>query len=286
MRSALRTLAILFLLFASQAAAAPSFPELTGRVVDNAGLLNPASEGMLVHFLAQHEANTTNQVVVVTLGSLQGYDIADYGYQLGRHWKIGQKDKDNGVLLIIAPNERKVRIEVGYGLEGTLTDKLSHDIIQEVILPRFKEGDYTAGILQGTQAILSVLEGSYSIPKPAQKKESSSSNFAGFFMFALFIVGLLSHVFEGVSSRLRVVFGSVTAVIAGIIAWAFTHEIIVALFTAVFVFLMTFFRTPTGGYSGGGSSGGSWGSGGGSFGGGSFGGGGGSFGGGGASGSW
>ena len=285
MRSALRTFTLLFLLFfASQAAAAPSFPPLTGRVVDNAGLLNPASEGMLAHFLAQHEANTTNQVVIVTLESLQGYDIADYGYQLGRHWKIGQEDKDNGVLLIIAPNERKVRIEVGYGLEGALTDKLSHDIIQEVILPRFKEGDYTAGILQGTQAILSVLEGSYTGSKRMQKKESSSSNFAGFFMFALFIVGLLSNIFKKVSSRLRVVFGSVTAVVAGIIAWIFTHEVIVALFTAVFVFLMTFFKTPTGSYSGGSSSG-SWGSGG-SFGGGSFGGGGGSFGGGGASGSW
>ncbi|WP_345974318.1 TPM domain-containing protein [Sulfurimonas sp. HSL3-7] len=286
MRSALRTFTFLFLLFfTSQAAAAPSFPPLTGRVVDNAGLLNPASEGMLVHFLSQHEANTTNQVVIVTLENLQGYDIADYGYQLGRHWGIGQEGKDNGVLLIVAPNDRKVRIEVGYGLEGTLTDKLSHDIIQEVILPRFKEGDYTAGILQGTQAILSVLEGSYTGPKPVQKKGSSSSNFAGFFMFALFIVGLLSNIFEGVSSRLRVVFGSVTAVIAGIIAWVFTHEVILALFTAVFVFLMTFFRTPSGGYSGG-SSGGSWGSGSGSFGGGSFGGGGGSFGGGGASGSW
>ena len=209
---------------------------------------------MLTHFLAQHEANTTNQVVVVTLQSLQDYDIADYGYQLGRHWGIGQEGKDNGVLLIVAPNERKVRIEVGYGLEGTLTDKLSHDIIQEVILPRFKEGDYTAGILQGTQAILSVLKGSYTGPKPAQKKESSSSNFAGFFMFAIFIVSLLSNIFERVSSRLRVVFGSVTAVIAGIIAWVFTHEVIVALFTAVFVFLMTFFKTPTGSYSGGSSS--------------------------------
>ena len=285
MRSLLHVFALLFLLFASQAVAQPVFPELTARVVDNADLLNPASEGMLAHLLAQHEANTTNQVVVVTLENLQGYDIADYGYQLGRHWKIGQEGKDNGVLLIVAPYERKVRIEVGYGLEGTLTDKLSHDIIQEVVLPRFKAGDYTAGILQGTQAILSVLKGSYTGPKPSQEKKSSSSNFAGFFMFAIFVVSLLSNIFERVSSRLRMVFGSVTAVIAGIITWVFTHEVIVALFTAIFVFLMTFFRTHTGAYSG--SSGGSWGSGSGGFsGGGSFGGGGGSFGGGGASGSW
>jgi len=282
MRSALRTLTLLvLLLFASLAAAAPSFPELTGRVVDNAGLLNPKSEGMLASFLAQHEANTTNQVVVVTLESLQGYDIADYGYQLGRHWKIGQEGKDNGVLLIVAPNERKVRIEVGYGLEGILTDKLSHDIIQEVILPRFKEGDYTAGTLQGARAILSVLEGNYTAPKRAHKKESSSSDFSGILVFALFIIIAIANSIGSLISKTRLAVSSVTGVFAGVVAWIFTNTIPVALIVALFTFLMTLLKSYGRGFNGSGNSGGSWGGGGGSFGGG-----GGSFGGGGASGSW
>ena len=283
-RLQLLTLLIGLLLFAAQAVAAPSFPVLTGRVVDNADLLSPADEGMLTSLLARHEADTSNQLVVVTLKSLQGYDIADYGYQLGRHWGIGQKGKDNGVLLIVAPNERKVRIEVGYGLEGTLTDKLSHDIIQDQILPPFKAGDYTAGILQGTQAILSVLDGSYVPQKHPQQQKGVSSNFAGIFMFLLFFVGILAQIFQGMSSRLRHIFSSVTAGVAGVIAWVLTHEVIVAIFTAIFVFMMTAFGRSGIGYSGGGSSGGSWGGGGGGS--SSFGGGGGSFGGGGASGSW
>jgi uncharacterized protein len=95
----------------------------------------------------------------VTLSSLRGTSIEDYGYQLGRAWQIGQKDKNNGVLLIVAPNERKVRIEVGYGLEGTLTDALTSFIIQNAILPRFKAGDFPGGIKRGTEDIVSVLTG-------------------------------------------------------------------------------------------------------------------------------
>ena len=99
--------------------------------------------------LAAHERATGQQVVVVTLDSLQGYSIEDYGYQLGRHWGIGQKGKNNGALLIVAPKEHKVRIEVGYGLEGTLTDATSRTIIQNYILPSFKRGDYNAGVVGG-----------------------------------------------------------------------------------------------------------------------------------------
>ena len=97
------------------------------------------------------------------LSSLQGHDIADYGYQLGRFWGIGQKDTNNGVLLIIAPNQRKVRIEVGYGLEGALTDVLSNDIIQYAILPHFRDGDYATGIVVGTESILDAIVGEYSV---------------------------------------------------------------------------------------------------------------------------
>jgi len=121
-----------------------SFPALTGRVVDEAGLMDAATRTALTEQLAGLEQKTTDQLVVVTLKSLQGTSIEDYGYQLGRHWQIGQKDKNNGVLLIVAANERKVRIEVGYGLEGTLTDAVTKLIIESSILPRFKSPIFPA----------------------------------------------------------------------------------------------------------------------------------------------
>src|ERR1700719_4745851 len=112
-------LILLFLIFASSAhATEPKFPALTGRVVDDAGILDASTQSQLTEMLAAHERATGEQVVVVTLASLQGFSIEDFGYQLGRYWGIGQKGANNGVLLIVAPNERKVRIEVGYGLEG------------------------------------------------------------------------------------------------------------------------------------------------------------------------
>ena len=143
------------LIFASPALATePKFPTLTGRVVDDAGILNLTTRNELTDMLAAHEHTTGEQVVVVTLDSLQGYTIEDYGYQLGRHWGIGQKGKNNGALLIVAPNEHKVRIEVGYGLEGTLTDATSRTIIETTILPSFKRGDFNAGVFAGRQSIL------------------------------------------------------------------------------------------------------------------------------------
>src|SRR5262245_47770355 len=111
------------------AAYALTFPDLTGRVVDEAGILDPSTKAALERKLAEFETKTTGQLVVVTVKSLQGTSIEDYGYQLGRHWQVGQKEKNTGALLIVAPNERKVRIEVGYGFEGTLTDAVSKLII-------------------------------------------------------------------------------------------------------------------------------------------------------------
>ena len=106
-----------------------------------------------------YEQATGEQVVVVTLKSLDGYPIEDFGYQLGRYWGIGQKGKNTGAMLIVVPSERKVRIEVGYGLEGKLTDAISRTIIEGDIVPNFRRGDYNAGVLAGTESILSVLGG-------------------------------------------------------------------------------------------------------------------------------
>ena len=122
-------------------------------------VLNASTRGELTLMLAEHERATGEQVVVVTLESLQGYPIEDYGYQLGRHWGIGQKGTNTGALLIVVPKERKVRIEVGYGLEGMLTDAASRVIIERDIVPNFRRGDFNAGVLAGTTSMLRVLGG-------------------------------------------------------------------------------------------------------------------------------
>ena len=123
-----------------------NLPALTGRVVDLAGLLDPARQAELTAQLEAHEKETSNQIVIATVPTLNGYDIADYSNRLGRHWQIGTAEEDNGVLLVVAPNERKVRIEVGYGLEGALTDSLSSIIIQREILPAFRKDQFGSGI--------------------------------------------------------------------------------------------------------------------------------------------
>lgn len=148
------------LLFALPVAAQnkPTFPPLTGRVVDQANLLDAATEQALTEKLAALEAKSSDQLVVVTVDSLHDQPIEDYGYQLGRAWGIGQKEGDNGALLIVAPNEKKVRIEVGYGLEPILTDAFSSLVIQNDILPSFRQGDYQAGVVKGVDALIAQLE--------------------------------------------------------------------------------------------------------------------------------
>lgn len=154
----MRSLRFLLLLVAlltgaTGALADPTFPKLTGRVVDDAHLLSPEQVAQIIQLSAEVQQASSRQFVVATIPDLQGYDIADYGYQLGRAWQIGQKEANNGILLIVAPNERKVRIEVGYGLEPIMTDALSSQIINETIVPKFKAGDMAGGIVAGAQAI-------------------------------------------------------------------------------------------------------------------------------------
>jgi uncharacterized protein len=171
-----------------------TFPALSGRVVDDANILDAATRSALTEKLAALEDKTTDQFVVVTLKSLQGQTIESYGYQLGRHWGIGQKGKNNGVLLIVAPNERAVRIEVGYGLEGTLTDALTKLIIENAITPRFRANDYVGGITRGVDDVIQVLSGDAELfkqktaVKEAQRRQHSEDEYAplfGLFWFAL-----------------------------------------------------------------------------------------------------
>ena len=150
-------LALLCLLLAAPAFAALTFPPLTGRVVDDAHVLSPQIQADLTAKLAALEAKNGDQLVVVTLPSLQGDEIEDYGYQLGRAWGIGQKGKNTGAVFIVAPNEKKVRIEVGYGLEPVLTDAVSSVILTGQVLPRFRQGDIPGGVVAGTDAIVDQL---------------------------------------------------------------------------------------------------------------------------------
>src|SRR5689334_1478290 len=146
------------LLAAGGALAAISFPALTGRVVDQAELLSPAQEAELTRKLETLQRASSRQLVVATVSSLQDNPIEDYGYQLGRHWQIGQQGANNGVILLVAPTEKRVRIEVGYGLEPILPDALSSQIIEQQILPRFRANDHAGGIIAGADAIIAQLQ--------------------------------------------------------------------------------------------------------------------------------
>lgn len=261
MNKALGLMIALLLALTGQAAVAQDFPKLTGRVVDQANLLDPQQEAALTAKLAGLETRTKRQLVVTTLSSLEGYEISDYGYRLGRTWALGQDgkgetEKDNGAILIIAPKERKMRIEVGYGLEPVLTDGLSSSIIRNDITPRFKEGDFAGGINAGVDRIVTQLE----LPADEAAKIASAAQ----------------------EPRGRDEGGPFGA-------------IIFVLFLIFFVFLPMFRSSNNSGrkHRRGGmgpviiwGGGGGFGGGGGGFGGGGFGGGGGSFGGGGASGGW
>ncbi|MGL5811974.1 MAG: TPM domain-containing protein [Aeromonas sp.] len=166
--------------------AAPSFPALSGRVVDEANLMSRKQAHQLTQQLAAFEKRSGVQLVVVSIDSLEGDTIEEYGYQLGRHWGIGQKGKDNGVLLLIAQDERKVRIEVGYGLEGALPDAIAANIIQTRILPAFKRGDMVAGIVAGSQGIMQALAGEYQ-PRDTAKQEKGG----GPWLFILVVIAMI-----------------------------------------------------------------------------------------------
>jgi len=166
---------LLLLWFSLPLMAAVSFPSLSGRVVDQVELLEASTAKKLNSQLQAHEAATGNQLVVVILKDLQGLTIEEYGYQLGRAWGVGQKGENNGVLLLVVPSLRKVRIEVGYGLEGLLTDALSANIIQTVILPSFREGDFNQGIADGADAIIQALGGEYRFNSPQAQSRNQSN---------------------------------------------------------------------------------------------------------------
>lgn len=279
----------LFLLLArplsTSALEVPKRPE--GYVSDYAGMISPSTKAQLEENLRQFETETSNQVVVVTFPSLEGGALEDFSIRLAEAWKIGQKGKDNGVILLIFKNDRKVRIEVGYGLEGALTDATSRLIIANEIAPRFREGKFDEGIEAAVQAITAATKGEY---RATSRSSSQSGNYFGPAMLTGIFLGALLPLF-----LLWILFGVSTL----IVLWALIHGSFLILFygLALGVMPLIFYRlsgrnfkghsvlSGHGTYYRGGIFGGG-GFGGGGFGGGGFGGGGGSFGGGGASGGW
>ncbi|MBU6167385.1 MAG: TPM domain-containing protein [Alphaproteobacteria bacterium] len=164
---------LLVLQLAAPAFADPVFPKLSGRVVDAAAVLPADAVARLDARLKALEDSTGTQLVVATVPDLGGYEIEDYGYQLGRAWGIGQKDRNNGAILLIAPAQRKLRIEVGYGLEGTLTDAVSSRIIRRTIVPRFKAGDLAGGVEAGVDELIALLA------LPPEQQAAAAQQFAG-----------------------------------------------------------------------------------------------------------
>lgn len=161
---------------------------LDAHVVDKAGLLQASEANNLEKYLAEHEAATSNQIVVVTLKSLEGKNIEEYALELGRRWGIGTKEKNNGVLLVVAPQERAVRIEVAYGLEDILTDAKAKIIIERTILPYFRRGEMGLGIIQGVHSIVESLGGEH---KAVESGEPEVLNWSSILFIILLIIFFL-----------------------------------------------------------------------------------------------
>jgi len=279
--------------FSSLPAFALDVPPLTGRVNDNANMLSVATKQQLESLLADLENTDSTQIAVLTITSLEGESLEEYSLKVAQTWGIGTKDKDNGALLLIAKNDRKLRIEVGYGLEGKLTDLASSRIIRNVITPKFKQGNFDQGVIDGVAAMIGTVRGEYQAePKPS-RAQSAKDGGGGFFIFLAFLMFNIAKIF-----RNKAVAAGVGATISPLIGllffgaqWLFLLALIPIGAAAGFMASLLFggglgggtgiSRSPTiGSYRSGGGFGG------GGFGGGGFSGGGGGFGGGGSSGGW
>ena len=287
----------LFLCWAGVAAADVPVPPLTGRVVDQTGTLSANDIASLTQKLQDLERRKGSQVAVLIVPTTQPETIEQFSIRVADAWKIGRKKIDDGALMVVAKNDRHLRVEVGYGLEGSLTDVTTKRIIDEEITPRFRAGDFAGGISAGIERMIKVIDGEpLPAPQPPQWQDTGvldeSDLFNPVVLFGLFIVGAFLRTVLG-----RLVGAAATGGVAGLAAWLIAGSLGAALLLGGIAFVIAMFAGgfvplgapgrgrygggwPGGGYSGGGWGGGSGGSGGG------FGGGGGGFGGGGASGSW
>ena len=292
MNAARASILALLLCWACSALALVAVPPLSGRVVDQTGTLTAGDIASLTQTLRDLETRKGSQVAVLIVPTTDGEAIEQYSLRVAEAWKIGRKKIDDGALLVIAKNDRRLRIEVGYGLEGALTDATTKRIIDEDITPKFKTGDFAGGVSAGTERMVRVINGEkLPEPEPPHWQDSGLLNgidpFNPFVLAFVFIVGGVLRAALG-----RLVGSAATGGFVGVLAWLLVGSLGAAAVIGVLVFLISAFidlipsggsRGTRGGWSSGGS--GNWGSGSGSSGGG-FSGGGGSFGGGGASGSW
>ena len=178
MKTRLTFFILLLLFLPGSGVKAADVPYLTGRVNDDAEILSETTRQTLTTILKEHEDRTSNQVVVLTVSTINGESIEQYATEVFEAWKLGQKDKDNGVLIVVVPDDRRMRIEVGYGLEATLTDALAGRIIRNIMTPKFKNGDYDGGISDGVRAVIEVLEGGE--PAALENSNPTSEESSGF----------------------------------------------------------------------------------------------------------
>ncbi|QPF90529.1 TPM domain-containing protein [Bradyrhizobium commune] len=292
MRAVKAFLFALTLIWAFAAAADVAVPQLTGRVVDRTGTLSGSDVAALSQKLSDFETRKGSQIAVLIVPTTDPETIEQFSIRVAEAWKVGRKKIDDGAILVVAKNDRHLRIEVGYGLEGALTDVTSRRIIDEVITPKFREGDFAGGISAGVDRMMRVIDGE---PLPVPSRSVNFGNLGDIgpilpvTLFASLIIGGFLRALLG-----RLLGSVATGSLIGILALMFLGSAAVALIAGVIGFLLAFiadlFPQSTGSSRGGswssGSSGGSWSSGSSSSDSGSFSGGGGSFGGGGASGSW
>lgn len=282
--ASLRLCILLFFLLAGLPLRAEvAVPALTQRVTDLTGTLAPDTVSRLESTLAQFEQGKGSQIAVLLISTTQPEDIAQYGIRVAEQWKVGREKVDDGVILIVARDDRKVRIEVGYGLEGVIPDAVAKRIIEEDIVPRFKQGDFSGGVEAGVTRMMRLIEGE---PLPPPQAAQPMQGFSLDNLILPFMFGIAAGAFLG--AILGKGFGGFLAGL-GAGAWVWSTMGIALLAGGMFFFIWLIVMSM--GRGGGGhwtSGGGGWGGGGGSWGGGggSWGGGGGGFGGGGASGSW
>jgi uncharacterized protein len=290
MNAARASLLALLLCWAFAAMADVAVPPLSGRVVDQTGTLSSDDIARLTQTLRGLELRKGSQVAVLIVPTTEPETIEQYSIRVAEAWKIGRKKIDDGALLVVAKNDRHLRIEVGYGLEGALTDATTKRIIDEIITPKFRAGDFAGGISAGVDRMISVIDGE-KLPAPEPPHWQSSKSFDPADLFNPFVI-IPVLIFGGILRSLlgRLLGSAVSGGVAGVIGWFVFGSLAAAAFSALVVaFFVLVFNGgwSSGGYSGGGYSGGGYSGGGGSSSdSGGFSGGGGSFGGGGASGSW
>lgn len=287
-RPVLLLICLAALFFSSLSAHALSVPALKDRVNDYAHLLSPATVSQLDNALRNFEQKESTQIVVLTIPTLAGDSLEDFSIRVAEKWKIGQKGLDNGAILLIAKKERKIRIEVGYGLEGKLTDLVSGRIIRNIILPWFKQGNFDQGVLNGVGAMMSVVKGEFNAKTVHRPKRRSANNLFALFAPLIIFFGFLGMILNNKGVAAGMV-GAVGSPLLGTLLLGFSWSALIVLAIVGFFggFAASAMQMSGGGRGGGGGFFlGPGGFGGGGFGGGGFGGGGGGFGGGGASGGW